>query len=211
MHQKAVELAEANGWFLARQFETDANAGIHEPTTAPEVINDFKGERIDYFVAGYGTGRTVTGGGSVGRVSASGELRGLYGSLGCESAVDCASVGRLSELCCDLVSRWSRYGCGPATTEPRLLEATPSGVARRGSARARRRTQGMPHCLRPRRFAGARYPSCKRPWSPSRRQENQQHSKRSSEQATRQVDPSGHPEQRLNCTSGLSGRTAAQA
>lgn len=67
MHQKAVELAEANGWFLARQFETDANAGIHESTTAPEVINDFKGERIDYFVAGYGTGRTVTGGGQVGQ------------------------------------------------------------------------------------------------------------------------------------------------
>ncbi|HEX7271735.1 MAG TPA: pyridoxal-phosphate dependent enzyme [Casimicrobiaceae bacterium] len=61
MYQKAVELAEANGWFLARQFETEANAEIHESTTAREIIADFKGERLDYFVTGYGTGGTVTG------------------------------------------------------------------------------------------------------------------------------------------------------
>jgi cysteine synthase A len=65
MHQKALELAEANGWFLARQFETEANAAIHESTTAREIINDFAGSRLDYFVTGYGTGGTVTG---VGRV-----------------------------------------------------------------------------------------------------------------------------------------------
>jgi cysteine synthase A len=61
MYQKAVELAKANGWFLARQFETDANADIHESTTAREIIGDFKDERLDYFVTGYGTGGTVTG------------------------------------------------------------------------------------------------------------------------------------------------------
>lgn len=61
MVQKAVELANANGWFLARQFETTANAEIHEATTAREVLADFKGERLDYFVTGYGTGGTVTG------------------------------------------------------------------------------------------------------------------------------------------------------
>jgi len=65
MYQKAVELAEANGWFLARQFETDANARIHENTTAREILADFDGERLDYYVTGYGTGGTVTG---VGRV-----------------------------------------------------------------------------------------------------------------------------------------------
>ncbi len=65
MYHKAVELAEANGWFLARQFETDANARIHENTTAREVLADFNGQRLDYFVTGYGTGGTVTG---VGRV-----------------------------------------------------------------------------------------------------------------------------------------------
>lgn len=61
MYKKAVELAEANGWFLARQFETKANAAIHEATTAREIINDFAGSRLDWFVTGYGTGGTVTG------------------------------------------------------------------------------------------------------------------------------------------------------
>ncbi|HQU69327.1 MAG TPA: cysteine synthase A [Albidovulum sp.] len=65
MYSKAQELAEANGWFLASQFETKANADIHETTTAREIINDFKGQRLDYFVSGYGTGGTVAG---VGRV-----------------------------------------------------------------------------------------------------------------------------------------------
>ena len=61
MVQKAAELAEANGWFLASQFETPANAAIHASTTAREIINDFKGQRLDCFVTGYGTGGTVTG------------------------------------------------------------------------------------------------------------------------------------------------------
>ena len=63
--RQAVELAEANGWFLARQFETEANAAIHEATTGREIINDFAGSRLDYLVTGYGTGGTVVG---VGRV-----------------------------------------------------------------------------------------------------------------------------------------------
>ena len=61
MYQKAKELAEANGWFLARQFETADNARIHENTTARELLADFDGERLDYWVTGYGTGGTVTG------------------------------------------------------------------------------------------------------------------------------------------------------
>jgi cysteine synthase len=61
MYQKAVELAEANGWFLAHQFETPANAEIHETTTAREILADFKGERLDWFVTGYGTGGTLAG------------------------------------------------------------------------------------------------------------------------------------------------------
>lgn len=65
MYNKAVELAEKNGWFLARQFETDANADIHEQTTAREIMADFDGDRLDYWVTGYGTGGTVSG---VGRV-----------------------------------------------------------------------------------------------------------------------------------------------
>ena len=65
MYKKAEELAKANGWFLARQFETEANAAIHETTTAREIIDDFSGSRLDWFVTGYGTGGTVAG---VGRV-----------------------------------------------------------------------------------------------------------------------------------------------
>ena len=61
MYQKARELAEANGWFLARQFETADNAKIHENTTARELMADFAGDRLDYWVSGYGTGGTVTG------------------------------------------------------------------------------------------------------------------------------------------------------
>jgi cysteine synthase A len=60
-YQKAVELADANGWFLARQFETRANADIHESTTAREIVNDFADTRLDWFVTGYGTGGTLVG------------------------------------------------------------------------------------------------------------------------------------------------------
>lgn len=65
MYTKAKELAEANGWFLASQFETADNADIHENTTAREILADFDGQRLDYWVTGYGTGGTVSG---VGRV-----------------------------------------------------------------------------------------------------------------------------------------------
>ncbi|WP_134681183.1 cysteine synthase A [Paracoccus ravus] len=61
MYKKAVELAEKHGWFLARQFETSANADIHESTTAREIMGDFQGKRLDVVVTGYGTGGTVTG------------------------------------------------------------------------------------------------------------------------------------------------------
>ena len=61
MYQKAKELADANGWFLARQFETVDNANVHENTTAREILADFAGDRLDYWVSGYGTGGTVTG------------------------------------------------------------------------------------------------------------------------------------------------------
>lgn len=65
MYRKARELADANGWFLARQFETDANARIHANTTAREILADFEGKSLDYWVTGYGTGGTVTGVASV--------------------------------------------------------------------------------------------------------------------------------------------------
>ena len=58
---KAQELAKAHGWFLTRQFENEANPDIHSRTTAREIVEDFKGERLDYWVTGYGTGGTLKG------------------------------------------------------------------------------------------------------------------------------------------------------
>ena len=58
---KAEELAKAHGWFLTRQFENEANPDIHSRTTAREIIDDFKGQRLDYWVTGYGTGGTLKG------------------------------------------------------------------------------------------------------------------------------------------------------
>jgi cysteine synthase A len=61
MVKKAVELAEMNGWFLTRQFENEANADYHSRTTAREIIRDFAGQRLDYWVTGFGTGGTLKG------------------------------------------------------------------------------------------------------------------------------------------------------
>jgi cysteine synthase A len=58
---KAVELAEKHGWFLCRQFDNEANADAHSHTTAPEILSAFDGERLDYWVTGYGTGGTLKG------------------------------------------------------------------------------------------------------------------------------------------------------
>jgi cysteine synthase A len=61
MVTKAVELAKTRGWFLTRQFENEANPDMHSRTTAVEILEDFKGERLDYWVTGYGTGGTLKG------------------------------------------------------------------------------------------------------------------------------------------------------
>src|SRR5207302_412600 len=56
MVKKAVELAETHGWFLTRQFENEAYPDMHSRTTAREIIDDFAGARLDYWVTGFGTG-----------------------------------------------------------------------------------------------------------------------------------------------------------
>src|SRR6478735_5634133 len=61
MLKKTVELAQAHGWFMTRQFENEANPDVHSRTTAREILDDFAGERLDYFVTGYGTGGTLKG------------------------------------------------------------------------------------------------------------------------------------------------------
>jgi len=55
MVRKAEELAKKHGWFLARQFENEANPAYHRNTTGPEILSDFAGKRLDYFVTGWGT------------------------------------------------------------------------------------------------------------------------------------------------------------
>ena len=61
MLAKAIELAETHGWFLTRQFENEANADVHSETTAREILEDFAGERLDYWVSTFGTGGTLKG------------------------------------------------------------------------------------------------------------------------------------------------------
>ena len=61
MVRKAEELAKKHGWFLARQFENEANPAYHRQTTGPEILLDFAGKRLDFFVSGWGTGGTLSG------------------------------------------------------------------------------------------------------------------------------------------------------
>lgn len=69
MVRRAQELSDKHGWFLARQFENPANPAYHRNTTAAEILRDFAGERLDYFVSGWGTGGTLTGVGEVLKVA----------------------------------------------------------------------------------------------------------------------------------------------
>ncbi len=69
MVRKAAELAEQHGWFLASQFANPANPAWHRNTTAAEILRDFAGRRLDYFVSGWGTGGTLTGVGEVLKVA----------------------------------------------------------------------------------------------------------------------------------------------
>jgi len=61
MVKKTIELAEKHGWYYTRQFENEANADMHSRTTAQEILEDFKGEKLDYWVTGFGTGGTLKG------------------------------------------------------------------------------------------------------------------------------------------------------
>ena len=58
-------LAKKNGWFMTEQFDNPANPAYHRNTTGPEIIRDFSGRRLDYYVSGYGTGGTITGTGEM--------------------------------------------------------------------------------------------------------------------------------------------------
>ena len=69
MVKKAEELAKKHGWFLTEQFDNPANPEYHRQTTGPEILSDFAGRRLDYWVSGWGTGGTLTGAGEVIRLA----------------------------------------------------------------------------------------------------------------------------------------------
>ena len=69
MVKRAEELAEQYGWFLAQQFDNPANPDYHRNTTGPEILRDFAGDRLDYWVTGWGTGGTLTGAGEILKVA----------------------------------------------------------------------------------------------------------------------------------------------
>ncbi|WP_426661277.1 cysteine synthase A [Rhodanobacter aciditrophus] len=89
MVKLAEELARKHGWFLARQFENPANPAYHRQTTAPEILLDFAGRRLDYFVSGWGTGGTLTGVGEVLKVA-----RPEVKVIGAEPAVAALLAGK---------------------------------------------------------------------------------------------------------------------
>ena len=70
---KAKELADENGWFIPAQFDNPANPKVHEETTAKEIVNAFEKNELDAFVAGVGTGGTITGVGN--------ELKRMYSNI----------------------------------------------------------------------------------------------------------------------------------
>ncbi|HVS75731.1 MAG TPA: cysteine synthase A [Steroidobacteraceae bacterium] len=89
MVRKAEELAKKHGWFLTRQFENEANPAYHRNTTGPEILRDFAGRRLDYFVSGWGTGGTLTGAGQIIRLA-----RPEVKVIACEPAVAALLSGK---------------------------------------------------------------------------------------------------------------------
>ena len=104
MVKKAVELAEKHGWFLTRQFENEANADVHSRTTAREIVADFAGERLDYWVTGFGTGGTIQKLRHHARYAAGGVLahqsgKGRFGVVAFQQRGHFNGLGRLVEGC----------------------------------------------------------------------------------------------------------------
>ena len=86
MIKKTIELAETHGWFMTRQFENEANPDFHSRTTAREIVDDFAGDRLDFWVTGYGTGGTLKGVGRVLRQGAPGDEDHRLRASGCATA-----------------------------------------------------------------------------------------------------------------------------
>ncbi|MGB5853044.1 MAG: cysteine synthase A [Rhodanobacter sp.] len=137
MVEKAAELAKQHGWFLADQFENPANPAYHRQTTAAEVLGDFAGRRLDYFVSGWGTGGTLTGVGEVLKVA-----RPQVKVIGAEPAV--ASLLGGKEWQSHKIQGWTPDFV-PAVLNPKVVDriVTVDDVVARDTARELARREGI--------------------------------------------------------------------
>ena len=137
MVQLAEELARKHGWFLARQFENPANPAYHRQTTAAEILRDFAGRRLDYFVSGWGTGGTLTGVGEVLKVA-----RPEVKVIGAEPAVAALLAGK--EWASHKIQGWTPDFV-PAVLNPEVVDqlVTVDDTVARDTARALAQQEGI--------------------------------------------------------------------
>ena len=131
---------EKHGWFLARQFENEANPAYHRNTTGPEILSDFAGKRLDYFVTGWGTGGTLTGAGEMIRLAAPGAPDHRRASRPTRALL-AASPGRRTRSragrrtsCRGPQSRGRRIRSSPVTDAEAIEEARALATRRASSA-----------------------------------------------------------------------------
>lgn len=137
MVKVAEELARKHGWFLARQFENPANPAYHRQTTAAEILRDFAGRRLDYFVSGWGTGGTLTGVGEVLKVA-----RPEVKVIGAEPAVAALLAGK--EWASHKIQGWTPDFV-PAVLNPKVVDqlVTVDDTVARDTARALAQQEGI--------------------------------------------------------------------
>jgi cysteine synthase A len=137
MVKVAEELASKHGWFLARQFENPANPAYHRQTTAAEILRDFAGRRLDYFVSGWGTGGTLTGVGEVLKVA-----RPEVKVIGAEPAVAALLAGK--EWASHKIQGWTPDFV-PAVLNPKVVDqlVTVDDTVARDTARTLAQQEGI--------------------------------------------------------------------
>lgn len=137
MVAKTRELAEKHGWFWASQFDNPANPAYHRQTTAAEILRDFAGRRLDYFVSGWGTGGTLTGVGEVLKVA-----RPEVKVIGVEPAVAALLAGK--EWASHKIQGWTPDFV-PAVLNPKVVDqlVTVDDTAARDTSRALAQKEGI--------------------------------------------------------------------
>ena len=137
MVAKPRELAEKHGWFWASQFDNPANPAYHRQTTAAEILRDFAGRRLDYFVSGWGTGGTLTGVGEVLKVA-----RPEVKVIGVEPAVAALLAGK--EWASHKIQGWTPDFV-PAVLNPKVVDqlVTVDDTVARDTSRALAQKEGI--------------------------------------------------------------------